>query len=232
MSPRETAFDKATVLAAALELVRAKGWESLTARAIADRLKASVAPVYSTFGSMEALEREILEEARRRLNDKTRVAYTENAFLNVGVGMVVFAREEAHLFSALFHTRHNHSDIVDGVFAAILERMKAEAMLRLLSDSSLERLLHSLGMYTLGLAASIVYGRGLDSSTENIIRLLKNAGNMMIFSEVSGIADCDSTENDREWARILKEKNITLPGPKDPGCKVCPRPARSRARKR
>jgi len=219
MSPRETTFDKAAVLAAAVKIVRKKGWASLTARAIADELKASVAPVYSTFGSMEALEREILREARRLLNERTTVAYTDNAFLNIGVGIVVFAREENHLFGALFHTRHNHADIVQGVFASILERMKSDPMLRLLPDSSLERLLHFLGTYTLGLAASIVYGRGLDASTENIIALLKNAGNMMIFGEVSGIADCESPENDREWNRILREKNIVLPQPPKPKCK-------------
>lgn len=216
MSPRETTFDKATVLAAGIELVREKGWESLTARAVANRLKASVAPVYSTFGSMEALEREILEEARRRLHDKTTVAYTDGPFLNIGVGMVVFAREEGQLFGALFHTRHNHPDIVDAVFASILERMKADPMLKLLPGHSLERLLHYLGAYTLGLAASIVYGRRVDPSTENIVRLLKNAGNMMIFGEIAGLADCESVENEREWTRILREKNIVLPGKETP----------------
>jgi len=215
MSPKETTFNRGTVLAAAVELVREKGWEGLTARAIADRLRASVAPVYSTFGSMEALEREILEEARRRLHERTTFAYTDGAFLNIGVGLVVFAREEGQLFGALFNTRHNHPDIVDGILASILERMKADPMLRLLPDPSLERLLHYLGTYTLGLAASIVYGRREDSSTENIIRLLKNAGNMMIFGEISGIADCESGENEREWTRILKEKNIVLPEPQD-----------------
>jgi AcrR family transcriptional regulator len=212
MSARETIFDKGVVLAAAVEIVRGKGWQSLTARAIAHRLRSSVAPVYSTFGSMAALEREILEEARRRLHESTTFAYTEGAFLNIGVGMVVFAREESHLFTALFHSRHNHPDIVDGVLASILERMKADPMLKILPDPSLERLLHYLGTYTLGLAASIVYGRREESSTENIISRLKSAGNMMIFGEISGIADCESVENDREWTRILEEKNIVLPG--------------------
>ena len=211
MSPRETTFDQATVLDAAVELVREKGWERLTARAVADRLEASVAPVYSTFGSMEALERAILEEARRRLHASTMVPYTPGAFLNIGVGMVVFAREEGHLFTALFHTRHHHADIVDGVFASILERMKADPVLRQLPGPSLDRLLHYLGMYTLGLAASIVYGRKIDAATENIIALMSNAGNMMIFGEVSGLAEMGSPEHEREWARILKDKNIILP---------------------
>jgi len=218
MSPREKTFDKAAVVAAAIKIVREKGWESLTARAVADELKASVAPVYSTFGSMEALEREILQEARRLLHESTTIAYTEGTFLNIGVGMVVFAREENHLFAALFHTRHNHSDIVDAVFASILERMKADEMLKLLPEASLERLLLNIGTYTLGLAASIVYGRNLDPSTENIIENLKNAGNMMIFGEVSGIADSESPDNDREWARIIREKNIVLPEPPNQYC--------------
>ncbi len=211
MSPREMSFDRGTVLAAAVEVVREKGWKSLTARAVAKRLDSSVAPVYSTFGSMEGLEHEVLEEARRRLDERTSVPYTEGAFLSIGVGMVVFAREEGHLFRALFHTRHNHPEVIDKVLSSILERMKTDPMLRQLPDASLERLLHYLGTYTLGLAASIVYGQREDPSTENIIRLLLNAGNMMIFGEVSGIADYESPDSEREWARILKEKNIVLP---------------------
>lgn len=201
---------------AAMDLVREKGWTALTARGIAARLGASVAPIYSAFGSMEALEREVLNEARRLLNERMAVPYTEGAFLNVGVGMVVFAREEPHLFSALFHTRHNHPDIVDAIYAQILAGMKADPLLRQLADASLERLLHNLQLYTLGLAAAIVYGQREDSSTENIVRLLNNAGNMMIHGEVTGIADAESPENEAVWKRLLDEKYYTLPGPQGP----------------
>jgi len=45
---------------------------------------------------------------------------------------------------------------------------------------------------------------------------MKNAGNMMIFGEVSGLADCQSPDSEREWARIFKEKNIVLPQPREP----------------
>jgi AcrR family transcriptional regulator len=218
LSPRETNFTREAVLEAALGLVREEGWQALTARALGKRLEASVAPLYSTYGSMEALEREILQAARQRLDALMAVSYTQDAFLNIGVGMVVFARDEAHLFSALFHAKHSHSDIVDAIFASILESMKADATLRLLSDASLERLLHNLGMYTLGLAASIVYGRGEDPSTDNIIRQLRNAGNMMIHGELSGLAEADSPESEREWRRIIAEKQLVLPdGPRAAG---------------
>jgi AcrR family transcriptional regulator len=215
MSPRETAFNKENVLAAAIGLVRREGLEKLTARAIADELKASVAPVYSTFGNMDSLQKEILEAARRLLLDKTAEAWTEGAFLNIGVGMVVFARDEGPLFRALFYTRHGHSEIIESIFTAILETMKADPMLRLLKDASLERLLDNLGTYTLGLAGAVLYGRLEDSSTEAIIRHLKNAGNMMILGEITGTADSESPENDVFWQRILEDKNIALPQRKE-----------------
>jgi AcrR family transcriptional regulator len=216
VSPRETTFKRGAILEAGLALVRERGWEALTARGIAERLKASVAPVYSAFGSMRALEREILQEARRLLDEKMAVRYTDGAFLNIGVGMVVFARDESQLFGSLFHTRHNHPDIVDAILSSILASMKADPFLRLLSDASLERLLHNLELYTLGLAAAIVYGRREDSSTENIVRLLMNAGNILIFGEVTGMADAESPENTVLWERVLREKHIVLPEPPSP----------------
>ncbi|HVP91939.1 MAG TPA: TetR/AcrR family transcriptional regulator [Terriglobales bacterium] len=220
MSPKETTFSQKTVLDAAIALVREKGWEALTARGIAKRLKSSVAPVYSAFGSMDAVERGVLEEARRLLHDKMAVRYTEGSFLNVGVGMVVFARDEANLFISLFHARHSHSDIVGGIFGAILAGMRADPFLTLLPEASLVRLLRNLKMYTLGLAAAIVYDLSEDPSTGNIIRQLNNAGNMMIHGEVTGIADAESPENEAVWTRLLKEKNIVLPGTEGPECVV------------
>jgi AcrR family transcriptional regulator len=214
MSPRERTFNREAVLDSALSIVRGKGWDGLTARGLAQRLKASVAPVYSAFGSMEALGTEVLREARRLLVQSTTRAYTKRPFLNIGVGIAVFAREEPNLFRALFHTRHHDPGILEGFDASILERMKADPMLRpFMSDDSLRRLLDNLWMYTLGLATSIIYGQMEDPSTGAIIRTLMNAGNMMIYGEISGLADGESAENEKAWARLAAEKNIAWPVP-------------------
>jgi AcrR family transcriptional regulator len=215
MSPRETTFSREAVFEAAVAIVREKGLENLTARAIATRLKASVAPVYSTFGSMASLQREVLQKARSILLEKTGLPYTEDGFLNIGVGMVVFARDEAGLFRSLFHTRHHNRDILDGIFASILDSMKADPAIGQLTDASRQRLLDNLGTYTLGLAAAVVYGQLEDASNEVIIRHLMDVGSMMIFGEVTGTADCASPESEKTWERVLKEKKIILPPKKE-----------------
>jgi len=208
MSPKETTFTRDTVLQAALDVVRRRGWDSLTARGVAESLGASVAPVYSAFGSMETLLRETLKEIRRLLQEYSSRAYSESSFLNIGAGIVSFARDEPMLYQALFQTRHGFQDIVGDVNASILSWMKADAQLGLLSDASRERLYDNIGYYTMGLAAAVAAGRVADVSPETIVRLLKNMGNIVMFAEVSGIADFDSPENEREWLRLMKEKNI------------------------
>jgi AcrR family transcriptional regulator len=212
MTPKKTTYDRGTVLQAALDVVRQHGWDALTARAVAGRLGASVAPVYSAFGSMKNLFREVLKEIRRLLERYTSRTYSESSFLNIGAGIVSFARDEPMFFQALFQSRHRFQDIVKDVDSSVLSWMKADAHLGLLPDASRERLYDHIGYYTMGLAAAVAAGRVADASAGNIVRLLKNMGNIVIFAEVSGIADADSPENRREWTRIMKEKNIPIPG--------------------
>ncbi len=211
MTPKKTTFTRDVVLQAAVDVVRRRGWEALTTRAISKHMGASVAPIYSAFDSMDSLFRETLKEIRLLLRDYTSRTYSEIPFLNIGVGIVSFARDEPLLYQAFFQTRHGYQDIVETVNASILSWMKTDAQLGILSSASRERLYGNIGYYTMGLASAVAAGRVTDVSTDNIIRLLKDMGNIVMFAEVSGIADSDSPENEREWKRILKKKNLLPP---------------------
>jgi AcrR family transcriptional regulator len=216
MSPRNASFESKDVLETAVAVVRERGLANLSARKVARQLNASVAPVYKHFRSMEDLVRGVLETARGLMDERTRQAYSDIPFLNIGVGIVVFAREESHLFSALFHSRHHCRDILNSFYDSVLATMKEDRMLRMLSDSSLENLLRSIWLYTLGLATAVIYGQLPDTRTETIIRLLKNMGGVMIYAEAAGIADTESPEHEKEWARLIREKNYDFPAEEIP----------------
>ncbi len=218
MAPKAIAFQKNVVLEAAVAVVRARGLDGLSARAVAARLKSSVAPVYKAFRSMDGLTRAVFEAARGLMDERTRRPYSDVPFLNIGVGIVEFARDEGRLFQALFLSRHHNQDILEAFHGSVLARMKDDALLRLMPDASLERLLETIWFFTLGLAAAVVYGQLPDPKTETIIRSLKDMGNILMFAEVAGISDCESAANDREWARLIREKGIVVPAgaPKAP----------------
>jgi AcrR family transcriptional regulator len=211
MSPKAITFNSETVLQASLDVVRQQGWDALTARSVAGRLGASVAPVYSAFGSMENLLRAALVNMRDLLWNYTSRSYSELPFLNIGAGIVSFARDEPYFFQALFQKRHGFQDVAEDVNTTILSWMKNDAQLGLLSDAARERLYDSIGFFTMGLAAAVAAGRVADVSDNNIIRLLKNMGNSLMYAEISGVSDSDSPESEKEWSRLLKEKKISLP---------------------
>jgi AcrR family transcriptional regulator len=204
-------FDKNAVLGAAIEVVRREGPESLSARSVAKYLGSSVVPVYYSFRSMESLRLEVLESARRLMAEKAAQPFTDIGFLNIGIGVVVFAREEEQLFRALLLYKAGAQSISSNFFDWARVRMREDTMLRRLPDEALMRLWDSFWLYTMGLSMTIISGRGADRTDENIVRLLKNTANTLIFAEIAGIADCESPENAREWSRLLLEKKIIVP---------------------
>ncbi len=102
---KRTPKSREEILRAAAELVREKGEEWLTARAIAARLGTSTQPVYSAFANMEELRSELLEEAKRQYHVRIEeyiAASGRSRYESYGMGFVRFAREEKGLFRFLF----------------------------------------------------------------------------------------------------------------------------------
>jgi len=159
------------------------------------------------------LERGVLEAARRLMDERTRRAYTDIPFLNVGVGILTFARDEPRLFSALFHSKHPFQDILKDFHASVLARMQADSMLRLLPMSQLERLLDAIWLYTLGVGTALVFGYLADRRDEGLIRILRDMGGILMYAEATGMADAESSASERAWRRVFEERGIPWPEP-------------------
>lgn len=101
MPPRKK-FSESEIITAAFELVRESGLESLTARAIANRLQASTMPIYSYMKNMELLLKRIFVMTLDRYIAYLAGQQTGNIMIDIPLGEMMFAKEEKHLFRALF----------------------------------------------------------------------------------------------------------------------------------
>ncbi len=182
MSPPPTQFTRQDVLSAAFEVARAEGLKELSARKIADRLGSSTAPVYSSFTSMAELEREVIVKARDLLVDYTKRSYTEQIFLNMGMGLTIFSREQKLLFRALFLEETRYQEIIEEFGARMQEQMKLDETYDALSDEARSRLLHKMWIFTHGLASLICVGLVRDDSNQQIQDLLTEVGSEIIVA--------------------------------------------------
>ena len=102
----ETKISRADIIDAAFEIVREGGWEQMSARFIAKKLKSSTMPIYSQFKTMEMLEDEVVKKAVALQAEYSLMPLTDISALNNGIGYVLFAWEEPHLFMAINDEKH------------------------------------------------------------------------------------------------------------------------------
>jgi len=106
--PPKVKYDPAAILAIAFDHVRQNGWEALSARHLADRIGGSVGPIYTHFKSMQGLQAAVVKKALDLFYAYVTQARTGDQWVDHGIGYVLFARDERHLFQMLFDPRYRH----------------------------------------------------------------------------------------------------------------------------
>lgn len=102
MAPKNK-FTREEMVGAAVRVVREKGIDALTAKALAGELGVSTQPVFTCFHTIEEAKREVCAAAER-VYDR----YVEDGlrmkvpFLGVGMQYIHFAKEEPQLYRLLF----------------------------------------------------------------------------------------------------------------------------------
>ena len=105
MAPKNK-FPKGRMIEAALQVVREKGIDGLTAKTMADELGTSTQPVFTAFGSMDTVKQEVYAAAVRVYDSYADAGLKEKIpFFGVGRQYIRFAWEEPELYRFLFLTR-------------------------------------------------------------------------------------------------------------------------------
>jgi AcrR family transcriptional regulator len=175
VAPR-TIFSSEAVVEAGFQVLRQKGLKGLTARNLGRKLKASPMPVYSSFGSMRKVENAVIEKVKDLLLEHTSRPYTDLVFLNMGVGIAIFAREEPALYRAMFLERNDFKNLIEDLLTALCERLLEDEKFRDMPRKNRMAMLQKMWVYTHGLAALICVGVMEDTSDAFIISSLRGVG--------------------------------------------------------
>lgn len=100
--PKKAIFKKEQIHEKAFELFKKYGLDWITARNLAKELNCSPAPIYSYYSSMDVLKDELIERAKNIFMDYVKKPITNMVYLNSGIGLCAFARDEKQLFKSIF----------------------------------------------------------------------------------------------------------------------------------
>ena len=190
MAPKNK-FTREAMVDAALRVVRARGIDGLTAKTMADELGTSTQPIFTAFGSMDSVKREVCAAAMRVYERYADAGLREKIpFFGVGMQYIRFAREEPGLYRLLFLTKDS------GAMAAMrrlqeLVRPTLTSVYRI-TDEEADAYFRDLWLVAHSLAALIVTG-GCPYSDREIGQILTGVSVSVCkaIKEIPGFASGD-----------------------------------------
>lgn len=159
--PPKAKFTKEQITKAAMELVRERGAEALTARALGNALNSSSCPIFTVFENMEEVRGSVIRAAKAVYKEYVNKGLKEvPAFKGVGTQYILFAVNEPNFFRLLFMTEQNTVPNFDGILPMIdesYEQILASIVTGYGIDyAAANRLYRHLWIYTHGIAAMCV----------------------------------------------------------------------------
>jgi AcrR family transcriptional regulator len=155
-------FGKKEVLDAALEIVRERGHEVLSARVVAERAGCSVQPIYSLFGDMDGLMHALYEHARSWVTayNAEHANDGENLFESNGLTHLRLAREESQLFTFLYLSPYMGAHSLEDLYLSVSQPGVEDCIVELghLSHEAAHELYLNMIVFTHGLAVLLASG--------------------------------------------------------------------------
>ena len=188
--PPKAKFTKEQITKAALCVVSEKGAQALTAKELGAALGTSTTPIFTVFNSMQEVRDAVMLAAMERFEEYAhKAAHLEPVFKQIGMQMILFAKEEPKLYQLIFMSSISEAQTFDDIYAH-LGSLADECLNALQKDYDLSKdnaktLFEHVWIHTFGIGALCATGM-CDFSHEQIAEMLTQDFTAMMMLMKSG----------------------------------------------
>ena len=188
--PPKAKFTKEQITKAALGIVSEKGAQALTAKELGAALGTSTTPIFTVFNSMQEVQDAVMLAAMERFEEYAhKAAHLGPVFKQVGMQMILFAKEEPKLYQLIFMSSISEAQTFDDIYAH-LGSLADECLNVLQKDYDLSKadaktLFEHVWIHTFGIGALCATGV-CDFSHEQIAEMLTQDFTAMMMLMKSG----------------------------------------------
>ena len=188
--PPKAKFTKEQITKAALGVVSVKGAQALTAKELGVALGTSTTPIFTVFNSMQEVQDAVMLAAMERFEEYAhKAAHLGPVFKQVGMQMILFAKEEPKLYQLIFMSSISEAQTFDDIYAH-LGSVADECLDVLQKDYDLSKdnaktLFEHVWIHTFGIGALCATGV-CDFSHEQIAEMLTQDFTAMMMLMKSG----------------------------------------------
>ncbi|MGN1134587.1 MAG: TetR/AcrR family transcriptional regulator [Oscillospiraceae bacterium] len=196
--PPKAKFTKEQIIKAALDVVSEKGAQALTAKELGAALGTSTTPIFTVFDSMQEVQDSVMLAAMERFEEYAhKAAHIKPVFKQVGMQMILFAKEEPKLYQLIFMSSISEAQTFDDIYSH-LGSVADECLDVLQKDYELSKdnaktLFEHVWIHTFGIGALCATGM-CDFSHEQIADMLTQDFSAMMLLMRSGKSNWKNTE--------------------------------------
>ena len=208
--PPKNRFTKDEMIDAALDIVREKGIDALTARSLGTRMGSSTRPMFTYFSTVNELKEAVRVRAAERYRDVMREGLKDRIpFLGVGRRQIKFAAEEPWLYRLLFLTPYENiqsgkgTDELPGIPELKREVVASITEIYRVDVKTAEQYYENMWLVGNSVAVQIVTGSG-HFATEDIERIFEQFSLALFkaYRELPGFIDM-TLDKDAEFRRLI-----------------------------
>ena len=188
--PPKAKFTKEQITKAALGVVSEKGAQALTAKELGAALGTSTTPIFTVFNSMQEVQDAVMLAAMERFEEYAhKAAHLGPVFKQVGMQMILFAKEEPKLYQLIFMSSISEAQTFDDIYAHL--GSVADEFLDVLqkdydlSKDNAKTMFEHVWIHTFGIGALCATGV-CDFSHEQIAEMLTQYFTAMMMLMKSG----------------------------------------------
>ena len=200
--PPKAKFTKEQITKAALGVVSEKGAQALTAKELGAALGTSTTPIFTVFNSMQEVQDAVMLAAMEQFEEYAhKAAHLEPVFKQVGMQMILFAKEEPKLYQLIFMSSISEAQTFDDIYAH-LGSVADECLDVLQKDYDLSKdnaktLFEHVWIHTFGIGALCATGM-CDFSNEQIAEMLTQDFTAMMMLMKSGKSSQPTMQKTKE----------------------------------
>ena len=200
--PPKAKFTKEQITKAALGVVSEKGVQALTAKELGAALGTSTTPIFTVFNSMQEVQDAVMLAAMERFEEYAHKAtHMVPVFKQVGMQMILFAKEEPKLYQLIFMSSISEAQTFDEIYSH-LGSVADECLDVLqkdydLSNDNAKTLFEHVWIHTFGIGALCATGV-CDFSHEQIAEMLTQDFTAMMMLMRSGKSNQPSMQKTKE----------------------------------
>ena len=188
--PPKAKFTKEQITKAALGVVSENGPQALTAKELGAALGTSTTPIFTVFNSMQEVQDAVMLAAMERFEEYAhKAAHLGPVFKQIGMQMILFAKEEPKLYQLIFMSSISEAQTFDDIYAH-LGSLADECLNVLQKDYDLSKadakaLFEHVWIHTFGIGALCATGM-CDFSHGQIAQMLTQDFTAMMMLMKSG----------------------------------------------